>query len=295
MIPVIITADDFGLAEELNEAVEIAHRCGVLSAASLMVGGPAARDALRRAQRLPRLSVGLHLVLADAEPMLSRERIPCLVDSAGRLRKDIVQLAFELMRSPRCRAQMRAEIDAQFVSFARSGLRLDHVSFHKHYHLHPVVGREVVAACRRFGSPPLRVPAEPGSVIRFVEPGSARAATSAALAAWTTLLRAQAHHAGLLVPNAVFGLAWSGQFTTTRLRRLLRHLPSGLVEIYTHPATVDRFSGSVPGYRYSEELAALCAPEVLAEVRRAQIQPTGYSGPGQTACASAIIFDPGAA
>ncbi|OXH83798.1 hypothetical protein CA831_32400, partial [Burkholderia multivorans] len=34
----IFTADDFGLHERVNAAVERAHRDGVLSAASLMVG-----------------------------------------------------------------------------------------------------------------------------------------------------------------------------------------------------------------------------------------------------------------
>ena len=34
----IVTADDFGLADEVNRAVEIAHVEGVLTAASLMVG-----------------------------------------------------------------------------------------------------------------------------------------------------------------------------------------------------------------------------------------------------------------
>ena len=46
----IITADDFGPAEEVNSAVEEAHRSGILSAASLMVGGAAATDAVRRAR-----------------------------------------------------------------------------------------------------------------------------------------------------------------------------------------------------------------------------------------------------
>lgn len=279
MIPVIITADDFGLADELNEAVEIAHRCGVLSAASLMVGGPAAQDALRRARRLPGLRVGLHLVLVDGDPILAQQRIPSLLGSAGRLREDLVRLAFELLGSRRSRAQMRAEIDAQFDCFRRSGLRLDHVSVHKHYHLHPVVGREVTAACQRFGSPPLRVPAEPASVIRFVDSGSALV-PSVALSGLARLLRAQAHRAGLTVPDAVFGLAWSGKFTTTRLLRLLPYLPSGIVELYLHPATIDRFAGSAADYEYSKELAALCAPEVLAEVRRCEIRPVGYSDLG---------------
>ena len=64
----IVTADDFGLSIEVNEAVELAHTRGILTAASLMVGAPACADAVARARRLPRLRVGLHLALVDADP-----------------------------------------------------------------------------------------------------------------------------------------------------------------------------------------------------------------------------------
>ena len=60
----IVTADDFGLHEAVNEAVEQASVSGVLTAASLMVAAPAAADAIRRARKLPNLRTGLHLVLA---------------------------------------------------------------------------------------------------------------------------------------------------------------------------------------------------------------------------------------
>ncbi len=56
----IVTADDFGLDQRVNLAVEWAHRHGVLSAASLMIGAPAAGDAVARARALPALRVGLH-------------------------------------------------------------------------------------------------------------------------------------------------------------------------------------------------------------------------------------------
>jgi predicted glycoside hydrolase/deacetylase ChbG (UPF0249 family) len=49
----IFTADDSGLHDRVNEAVERAHLHGVLTAASLMVAAPAARDAVARARRLP--------------------------------------------------------------------------------------------------------------------------------------------------------------------------------------------------------------------------------------------------
>ena len=62
MKKLIVTADDFGAATVVNEAVEKAHIDGVLTAASLMVGAPAAFDAVERARRLPKLGVGLHLM-----------------------------------------------------------------------------------------------------------------------------------------------------------------------------------------------------------------------------------------
>ena len=68
----IVCADDFGLDAAVNEAVETAHRDGILTCASLMVGAPAAADAVARARRLPRLRVGLHLVLVDGKPVLPR-------------------------------------------------------------------------------------------------------------------------------------------------------------------------------------------------------------------------------
>ena len=67
---VIFTADDFGLTCSVNEAVERAHRAGALQAASLMVAGAAAADAVRRARGLPGLRVGLHLVVIEGPAVL---------------------------------------------------------------------------------------------------------------------------------------------------------------------------------------------------------------------------------
>jgi predicted glycoside hydrolase/deacetylase ChbG (UPF0249 family) len=47
----VISADDFGLASEVNDAVERAHTKGILTAASLMVGSPGTADAVARAKR----------------------------------------------------------------------------------------------------------------------------------------------------------------------------------------------------------------------------------------------------
>jgi len=80
----IVCADDFGRDLAVNEAVEIAHRDGILSTASLMVAAPEAADAVQRARRLPGLRVGLHLVLVDGAAVLPPGDIAGLVAPDGR-------------------------------------------------------------------------------------------------------------------------------------------------------------------------------------------------------------------
>ena len=74
----------------------------------------------------------------------------------------------------------------------------------------------------------------------------------------------------------MFGVRWSGQMTAPRPGALLEHLPEGLNEIYTHPATADAFSGDAPSYRYTQELAALTDPEVISGLGGCAHHAGGY-------------------
>jgi hopanoid biosynthesis associated protein HpnK len=257
----------------VNEAVEYAHRHGVLSAASLMVAGPAAGQAVALAKRLPGLRVGLHLTLLEGMPASRPQDIPDLTDLHGRLRADMVALAFALLR-PSVRRQLRREIAAQFGVFRRTGLALDHVNGHKHFHVHPLVAGEVVRACIENGAPALRVPDEPASVVTRID-GAKAAATG--VTPWSALLRQRARRAGVAMPDAVFGLRWSGRVTAGRLAALLARLPPGLIEIYTHPAISDSFAGHAPGYQYRQDLAALTDPAVIAAVRAGGHRTGGFA------------------
>src|ERR1700730_7760896 len=135
----IVTADDFGLHEAVNEAVRQASLDGILTAASLMVAAPAAEAAVRLTAALPKLRVGLHLVLVDGNSVLPQRLVPALVDASGRFLDSMVLNSIRFVASRKIRAQLAAEIRAQFEAFARTGLHLDHVNAHKHFHLHPLI------------------------------------------------------------------------------------------------------------------------------------------------------------
>ncbi len=273
----IITADDFGLSESVNEAVERAHREGILTTASLMVAGPAASDAVRRARTMPRLAVGLHLVAIEGPAMLPSADIPDLVDERRHFPSDQLRLGVRYTVSNRTRRQLAAEIRAQFAAFARTGLPLDHASAHKHMHLHPVVGRLVIEIGREFGLRALRVPAEPPSVLARC--GTRVGLGGQALFCWAALLRRQARVAGLFTSDACFGLAWTGHMTADRLLPLVFELPQGVSEIYFHPAIARDapLRLRMPDYEHEAELAALLDPRMPDAIEATRVQPISFS------------------
>jgi chitin disaccharide deacetylase len=292
----IVTADDFGAAYEVNEAVEAAHRGGVLTAASLMVAAPAAADAIARVRRTPSLRVGLHLTLVEGRPVLPAAAVSLLVDRSGAFRSDMAALGVLICVSTRARRQLAAEITAQFAAFRATGLDLDHCNAHKHYHLHPVVGRMMAAIGLRFGLRAARIPLEPRRVLRVIEPQTPWA-PGLLTAPFGRLLRRRYRAAGLLAPDRVFGLRWSGGMTRERLAGLIRNLPDGLSEIYLHPAT-GRFAGAAPGYRHREEFEALMAPDVIAACRHSALRLGGFGdfldpAPAVRASASAAVMPTG--
>ncbi|GAA4487198.1 hopanoid biosynthesis-associated protein HpnK [Gluconacetobacter asukensis] len=275
---VIISADDFGLSEEANEAIEIAHRDGLLSTASLMVAGPAAEDAIARARRLPGLNVGLHLVVIEGPAVLPPSEIPLLVNAEGQFPSDQLDLGIRYFFRPDVRLQLAAEIEAQFAAFARTGLRLDHANAHKHMHLHPTVGKYLIESGLRHGLQAVRVPLEPPEPL--IAAGTYNDSMgSAALRRWTNVLRHQARKAGLRTNDWCFGIAWSGHMTADRVAALAAHLPEGLSEIYFHPATAKNalLERLMPTYDHQGELAALCSPGFRAGLAHCHAIPTSWS------------------
>jgi hopanoid biosynthesis associated protein HpnK len=263
----VITADDFGASAAVNQAVEQAHRHGVLTAASLMVAGDAADDAVARARAMPGLGVGLHVVLVDGRPVLPPEQVPALVGDDGRFRPNMLGAALRLFAVPSARRQLHAEVEAQCAAFAATGLRLDHVNAHKHFHLHPTIAGVILRAGLRHGMRSVRAPIEPAAVLHAID-GTRAGARIETL--WAKRVRRTMRAAGLTVPDAVFGLAWSGAMDTPRLRGIIERLPDGLNEIYLHPAT-GPYPGCAQGYDYAGELAALTDLRVGALARRDDI------------------------
>jgi hopanoid biosynthesis associated protein HpnK len=276
----IVNGDDFGLAEPVNEAIERAHREGILTSASLMVGGDAAADAIERARHQPTLRVGLHVVLVEGRAILPREEIPVLVDERGEFSTDLFAAGVRMFFAPRARRQLAAEIRAQFEAFRRSGLVLDHVNAHNHMHVHPTVLGLILEIGRDYGMNAIRVPYEPALPSwRALRTHPLRRALHAlGFGVLAGAMRARLLHERIAANDFVFGLNDSGKMTEEVVLRLVEQLPEGVSEMYFHPATrrcpeIDR---TMADYGHEEELAALLSPRVRASVERRGIERIAF-------------------
>ena len=135
----IITADDFGLWPEVNDAVIAGYESGVVSSASLRVSATGSNSAAVAARIRPGLSVGLQLVLCDGNSTLPRRHIRDLVDSTGRFVGRPIEAAWMYRGRGGLREQLKAEIRAQIEKFLSTGLYLSFVSSHYNLHLQPAV------------------------------------------------------------------------------------------------------------------------------------------------------------
>ena len=182
---------------------------------------------------------------------------------------------------PEVRRQLEAEIRAQFSAYARTGLALDHVNVHKHFHLHPTVLDLLLRIGRDFGMRAVRVPHEPyWFALRRGKWFSA--ANGAFLASWIILMKRRLRRAGMAHNDRVFGIAASGAMDEATILDILARLPAGVTEIYLHPAVQSgsAIAPSMSGYRHADELAALLSPRVRAAIAAGGHGSGGYADAG---------------
>jgi hopanoid biosynthesis associated protein HpnK len=277
----VVTADDFGRSAAINAAVRLAHRDGILTAASLMVNEPFADEAVRIARDHPRLGVGLHLVLVggktsgnNQQPTTNNQhRSGGAALGVGRSSSDVESssptfagLRFFFDRS--LEPWIERELAAQFERFRATGLPLDHVNGHLNFHLHPTVLRVLLRHAGRWGIRHLRLTCDPFRLNARWAGGEwpyrlSHAFIFRLLSAWA---RPKLRRLGIRSTERVFGLLQNGRVHEDYVLRLLAELPPGDSELYAHPSETD----------FRHETAALVSPRVRRAIDASGVRLIRY-------------------
>ena len=161
--PLVLCADDFGLAPGVSEGIASLAEADRLSAISCMAGMPAwPKAAPRLASLSERCDVGLHITLTDHRPL---GRMPRLAP-AGTL-PALGRLFATAFTGRLDRQEVAAEIARQWDAFTQAhGRHPDFVDGHQHIHLLPGIREAVLAllmTCPEQNRPWLRVCWEPSA------------------------------------------------------------------------------------------------------------------------------------
>ncbi|GAB4454172.1 MAG: carbohydrate deacetylase [Anaerolineae bacterium] len=129
----IINTDDFGMSHSINEAVIETIRHGAASSCTLMVPCPWALHAMHLLRENPDIAFGVHLTAVSEAiyyrwgPVVSKEKVPSLVDEAGyfysepRIPEFLAQVNL---------AELELEFRAQIEAVLAAGLKPTHIDSH---------------------------------------------------------------------------------------------------------------------------------------------------------------------
>lgn len=277
---VIVNADDFGMSEEVNEAVIRAYRDGVLTSTSLMVTGAAFEQAVMLAKANPGLAVGIHLVTVVGKSVLPHSEIPALVDREGNFSNNPTAAGLRYFFSPRARRQLRKELAAQFEKFRSTELPLSHIDGHLHLHVHPVIFKAALELGAKYGSRRMRVPFEERRLaIGFDRANLVRKTIHAALfGGLARYMKKKLTESGFTFPERVYGNLQSGKMSERYFLYALDQLTAETSEIYFHPAVyADEKLLSGEERQCSIEFEALTSKKVKERVAELGIKLASYS------------------
>ena len=268
MKQLIVTADDFGLCREVNEAVVQAHTEGILTCASLMMGEEVTNEAIGLAKANPTLKTGLHLTLVEGCSVLPHEKIPGLADKEGRFSNAIVWSGIRYFFSRALQKQIEAECRAQIEKFLASGLKMDHLNSHNHLHIHPSILKIVIELAKEYKIPAIRLPFERAYVNRY----------NMLVAPWVLRCRRALNKADICHNDFTFGLSETGKMTLQTWENIFPKLDGGVTEVYCHPAvqTAGVLQETMPDYQHAEELEALTHPRLKELVKKYGVQRISF-------------------
>ena len=164
----IISADDFGLTQGINEGIIRCAREGIVTSASIMANMPAFEHALTLAKQSPALATGVHLNLLKGSPLQPSGKVRSLVDSKG-IFYTLPYFTLRLLSGRIVLAEAKKELRSQIEKALAAGLQVTHLDSHRHFHVYPSLLKLVIKLATEYKIHKIRCPLSPS-----ILPGSVK-------------------------------------------------------------------------------------------------------------------------
>src|SRR5688500_3836027 len=116
-IKLIVTADDCGLAQSIDDSTAVLFHKGMVTTASIMTNYPHVEHTVDALGSLPNLEMGVHLNLTEGEPLSKHALQSDLVRSSGRFRNHLTLFAQSVFPSGSLQRAIEVELRTQIEHF----------------------------------------------------------------------------------------------------------------------------------------------------------------------------------
>ena len=151
----IFTADDYGMCETVNQAIDECMAAGVVRAACAMANMPAFGPTVDFRKRFPESSLGIHWTLTEGQPVLPALKVPSLVRSDGSFYPPSA-LRKRWLRQQVSTTDVESELQAQYQRFHEAAGEPDFWNSHQNFHVWPGLFQICVTLGQRLRIPKMR-------------------------------------------------------------------------------------------------------------------------------------------
>lgn len=265
----MVNADDFGLAEHINNGIIECSRNGIVTSTSIMANGEAFEHAVYLSMSNPTLAVGIHLVLVEEKPIFASEEISSLLSADGKFHKNYRKFVLQFLSGRIDRREIENEFRAQIEKVLQAGIQVTHIDSHQHLHIFPPILEIVLRLAKEYDIKWIRNAKDSAMPTSLGQFGLSVLAKTGK----RKILRNQMN-----TSDYFWGAGFSGRLTEQIMLIILSKLPNGISEIMCHPGE----SNNTPGYNHwqynwQQEEDALMSRSVKQRVEKQGITLLSYA------------------
>lgn len=229
----IVSADDFGFSESINEGIVKAYEEGIVTHLNLMPAGGAFDDALTKARALKLREAGAHLVLTEEMiPLSGPHRVVSLVRKNNKFHRSHKEFFLNLLLRKIDVPHIYRELKNQLEILKKTGIRLTCLSSHEHIHMVGAILRIFLKLAEEYDIPSVRylgndVYAPPFGVKKFYR--------SVLLSYFEKDMGRILNMSDAIHTDSFMGFIESGNINEETLLAMLGFLKAGTTELACHP------------------------------------------------------------
>ncbi|MFQ6071051.1 MAG: carbohydrate deacetylase [Candidatus Aminicenantales bacterium] len=271
MSRLIVSADDFGLTEGINNGIIKSFKEGIVTSASLMANMPSFEHAVDLARRNPDLAAGIHLNLLKGRPLQTISKVPSLVNTEG-IFHTLPEFIKRLLLRKIVIDELESELRSQIERILATGLKAAHLDSHRHFHIYPPILRVIIKLAKEYEINKIRCPL---GISIFIPSAKELILTSLSWRSRSILKKNNIKH-----NQRFFDLVKieNSQNPSIAFARFCEQLGQGVTELDCHPGFV---TGELDGveatiHNRGKQIEILTDPSILKLLQKYEVKLISY-------------------